>query len=77
MPFRILSDNRQVEVIAAGKSVRLRSSLRRRYGPGPWRKLKGVATVELVDGTTRRAELHRFEAHGIGKKDIKIKSFLD
>jgi hypothetical protein len=77
MPFTIVSAITEVEVIAAGKSVRQRGSLRRRYGPGRWRKLKGVALVELVDGSTRRAELHWFDAHGIGKKDLKIKRFLD
>ena len=77
MPFIVLSEIFAVEVIAAGKSVRERGFLRRRYGPGRWRKLKGVAIVELIDGSTRRAELHWFEAHGIGKKDLKIKRFLE
>ncbi len=77
MPFTILTEITEIEVIAAGKSVDQRMSLRRRYGPGRWRKLKGVAMVKLLDGSTRRAELHWFEAHGIGKKDLKIKRFVD
>jgi hypothetical protein len=77
MPFIVRSNITETAVIAAGKSVRERGALRRRYGPGRWRKLKGVATVELMDGSTRRAELHWFEAHGIGKKNLKIKRFLD
>jgi hypothetical protein len=77
MPFIIRGNITEIEVIATGKSVRQRGALRRRYGAGRWRKLKGVAMVELVDGSTRRAELHWFEAHGIGKKNFKIKRFLD
>jgi hypothetical protein len=77
MPFIIRGNITEIEVIAAGKSVGQRGALRRRYGSGRWRKLKGVAMVELVDGSIRRAELHWFEAHGIGKKNLKIKRFLD
>jgi hypothetical protein len=77
MPFAIVSEITEVEVIAAGKSVRQRGALRRRHGPGRWRKLSGIAIVELVDGSIRRAELHWFEAHVVGKKDLKIKRFLN
>jgi hypothetical protein len=77
MPFRVLDEITEIEVLAAGKSLRQRAYLRRRYGSGRWRKLKGVAMVELADGSSRRAELHWFEAHGIGKKNLKIKRFLD
>jgi hypothetical protein len=76
-PFRVLGDITETEVIATGKAVHRRAYLRRRYGPGRWRKLKGVAIVELTGGWSRRAELHWFEAHGIGKKNLKIKRFLD
>jgi len=51
--------------------------LRKRYGKGRWRKLKGKALVRLADGRVRRAELHWFEAHGIGKRKMRIKRFLD
>jgi hypothetical protein len=50
--------------------------LRKTYGSGRWRKLKGIATISLNDGTICEAELHWYEAHGIGKKEIKIKRFL-
>jgi hypothetical protein len=51
--------------------------VRKTYGRGSWRKLKGVATVRLPNGTLRRVELHWYEAHGIGKRDLKIKGYLD
>jgi hypothetical protein len=51
--------------------------LRKIYGQGRWRKLKGIATIQLEDGTVCSAELHWYEAHGIGKKEIKIKYILD
>jgi len=66
----------QIEIIAAGSAVRERHALARRYGRGRWRKLKGVATVRLDDGTTHTAEIHWYEAHGIGKRKMKIKRIL-
>ena len=62
---------------ANGPGVRLLPVLRKRYGRGRWRKLKGHATIQLNDGTVRRAELPWFEAHGIGKRKMRIKRFLD
>ena len=53
------------------------AALRRQYGAGRWRKLKGIATVRLASGTIRRAELHRYEAHGVGRKEFKRKRYLD
>ena len=67
----------QVETIAAGPSVKVRSFLRKGYGRGRWPKLKGIATVRLPNGNLRRVELHWYEAHGIGKRDVKIKDYLD
>ena len=68
----------QVETIASGSGLRERARLNKRYGPGRWRKLKGVARVRLVDGTSRIAEIHWYEAHGIGKIEFKLKlPFLD
>jgi hypothetical protein len=64
---------RGVETIASGRGVRDRRRLNREYGIGIWRKLKGIATVRLDDGTICEAELHWYEAHGIGKKEIKFK----
>jgi hypothetical protein len=66
----------EVEVIAAGRAVRVRARLRKLYGGHRWRKLKGLARVELPDGRVEVAELHWFEAHGIGRREMKIKRFL-
>jgi len=77
MQFEIISDITNIETIAVGNSIRILPLLRKRYGPGRWRKLKGIASVRLFDGTVRVAEVHWFEAHGIGKKKIRIKRFLD
>ena len=77
MRFEIIGDVTRTETIAVGHSIRILPLLRKRYGAGRWRKLKGVATVQLSDGTVRIAELHWFEAHGIGKRKIRIKRFLD
>lgn len=77
MHFEIIGRITEVETIAAGPSVRIRSVLRKRYGRGRWKKLKGVATVRLSDGTIRLAEVHWFEAHGIGKRKMRIKQYLD
>lgn len=78
MKFEIVSDIRQVETIAIGNSIRMLSFLNKKYGKGRWRKKKGIATVKLKDGSFRLAEVHWYEAHGIGKRDLKIKfPFLD
>jgi hypothetical protein len=74
--FEILSGIRDVETIAAGRSVYIRRYLERTYGRGRWRKMKGIATVRLADGTISEAEIHWFEAHGIGRKDFKIKRVI-
>ena len=75
MHFEIVGEITDVETIATGARIRILTALRRRYGRGRWRKLKGRA--RLLDGTMRRAEVHWFEAHGIGKKIIRVKRFLD
>lgn len=77
MHFEILGSITDIETIAAGPGVRIRSVLRKRYGRGRWRKVKGVANVRLSDGTIRLAEVHWFEAHGIGKRKMRIKRYLD
>ena len=74
--FKLLSEIRDIETIASGRGVRIRQHLERTYGLGRWRKMKGIATVELEDGTICEAEIHWFEAHGIGRKDFKIKRIL-
>lgn len=77
MNFEIVGEIDDIEVIAVGKMIRDIKLLRKQYGPGRWRKLKGKATVRLFDGTIRKAEVHWYEAHGLGKRKFKIKSFLD
>jgi hypothetical protein len=78
MDFEIVSEITDVETIARGAGVRDRVRLRRRYGKGRWRKRKGIARVRLADGEIRLAELHWYEAHGIGKLEFKLKlPFLD
>ena len=78
MKFEIVGEVQNVETIATGRSIRILPLLNKRYGKGRWRKKKGVATVKLLDGTHRVAEVHWYEAHGIGRRDLKIKfPFLD
>jgi hypothetical protein len=74
--FDVVGAITNVETIAAGPSVKVRSFLRKTYGRGRWRKLKGVAMVRLRNGKLRRVELHWYEAHGMGRRDFKIKSYL-
>ena len=77
MKFEIVGRITNVEVIASGSGVRVRRFLRKAYGPGRWRKLKGLATVRLRNGALRRVELHWYEAHGIGRRDVRIKAYLE
>ena len=74
--FDILGEISDIETIAAGRGVYIRRYLERTYGRGRWRKMKGIATVQLADGTLCEAEIHWFEAHGIGRKDFKIKRVI-
>lgn len=73
MDFEILEPIHDVEKIASGTGIRGLARLLRKYGKGRWRKVKGFAHVRLKDGTIHLAELHWYEAHGIGKKEFKIK----
>ncbi len=78
MDFEIVSEISKIETIAVGPGVRDRARLRKQYGKGRWRKLKGIANVRLVSGRIRLSEIHWYEAHGIGKREFKIKlPFLD
>jgi len=77
MYFEIIGEISDVEIIARGTSVRERARLRKQFGAGRWRKLKGIATVRLANGRITKVELHWYEAHGIGKKKLKIKRYLD
>ena len=77
MHFEIIGTIENIETIAVGGRIREIQRLRKQYGSGRWRKLKGVAYIRLTKGRIRRAEVHWYEAHGIGRKKMKIKRFLD
>ena len=77
MHFELVSEITGVVTIASGRGIRDLVRLRRRHGPGRWRKRKGVAAVRLSTGRVRRAELHWYEARGVGRVKMKIKRFLD
>ena len=77
MHFQVVGQIEQIETFATGAGIRELARLRKIYGRGRWRKRKGVATVRLGDGTIRLAELHWYEATGIGRKELKLKRYLD
>ena len=77
MYFEIIGEIENIEEIAVGGRIRDIMRIQKQYGPGRWRKLKGSAMVRLQSGKIRKADLHWYEAHGIGKKKMKIKRFLD
>jgi len=77
MYFEIISEITGIEIIAKGPGIRDLARIRKKYGPGNWRKLKGRATVRLEDGSFHYAEIHWYEAHGVGKKRFKIKQTLE
>ncbi|MBM4041985.1 MAG: hypothetical protein FJ290_26110 [Planctomycetes bacterium] len=77
MDFELLSGFSQVETIARGRAIRELARLCRTHGKGDWRKMKAVACIRLRNGRTRLAELHWYEAHGIGRKETKRKRYLD
>jgi hypothetical protein len=77
MYFEILGEIANAETIASGVSIREIGRLRKFYGRGRWRKKKGIVRVRLENGETRLAEVHWYEAHGIGRKELKIKSYID
>ena len=75
--FRIIGKIEKVEIIAVGRSIRILGLLNKKHGNGRWRKLKGIATVERIStGKTGLAEIHWYEAHGIGRRDAKIKRWI-
>ncbi len=77
MHFTVVGTIRNIEVIASGRSVRIRKHLTQRFGRGRWLKMKGDAVIRLADGTLQRAEIHWFEAHGVGRVYFKRKRNLD
>jgi hypothetical protein len=77
MKFEVISQIEGIEVIAVGASIRNLAYLEKTYGSGRWRKLKGSTHVRLPNGNIRWVELQWYEAHGIGRKDIKIKRYME
>jgi hypothetical protein len=77
MYFEILGDITNQETFATGSAIREIARLRKLYGRGRWRKRKGIVRVRLEDGIIRLAEVHWYEAHGIGRKEFKIKRYFD
>ena len=77
MDFEIIGDITADETIASGRGIRDLKRLRKNYGKGRWRKLKGIARIRLPNGRIRLAEVHWYEAHGIGKREMKRKHYLD
>lgn len=76
-PISVVGTVADVELIVSGRGIRELGRLKKVYGPGRWRKLKGIARVRLPNGSTVTAEVHWYEAHGIGKREIKIKRILE
>ena len=76
MYFKIAGAIREIETVAIGQGIKNLNRLNKMYGKAKWRKLKGICHVELEDGTVLEAEIHWYEGHGIGKKEIKIKRYL-
>jgi len=77
MFFRIIGEISAIETIATGRSIREIRRLRKCYGGRRWRKMKGLGKIELPDGTICLAELHWYEAHGVGSKELKLKRILE
>ena len=76
MDFQLVGSIENVELIAAGPGIRVLSYLRKAYGSARWRKMKGRAWARLPNDELREVELHWYEAHGIGRRDMKIKRYL-
>ncbi|MDD5154064.1 MAG: hypothetical protein PHR03_05305 [Desulfovibrionales bacterium] len=77
MNFDIIDKITEIETIARGSGIREYNRLRKVYGPGNWKKMKGITRIRLPSGKIRLAEIHWYEAHGIGKKEIKRKRYLE
>jgi hypothetical protein len=77
MAIELIGRVTEPRTIATGRRIRELDRLVRVYGPGRWRKRKGLATVRLPDGSLCRAEVHWYEAHGIGRKEFKVKRIME
>ena len=76
MDIVVLGEIQRIETIAVGRQMREQDRLVRTFGPARWRKRKGTARVRLPDGSVAVAEVHWYEAHGIGRKEVKLKRLL-
>ena len=76
MHFKLISPLEDIETIASGSGIRELARLRKHYGKGRWRKRKGIAEVRLPDGSFHRAEIHWYEATGIGRREYKLKRLI-
>ena len=74
--WEFISEISNIEVIAIGSAIRILDELQEEYGTGRWRKLKGFAQIRFANGVSSRAEIHWYEANGIGRKRLKIKRLL-
>ena len=77
MKFELIGSISEIEIVAVGSQIRDLHSLRKKHGRGRWRKLKGIGRIRLPNGSECDAELHWYEAHGVGKKEMKVKELLD
>ena len=77
MHFEILGQITKVQIMAVGHGIRQLERLKKLYGKGRWRKMKGEALIRLASGQVRRAELHWYEAHGVGRRNMKFKRYVD
>lgn len=76
MHFKIKGEIRKIEIIAVGHGIKNLNRLNKVYGRTNWKKLKGICQVKLEDDTILEAQVHWYEGHGIGKKEMKIKRYL-
>ena len=77
MTFQVVGQIEDIETMAVGKAIREFRRLVKLHGRGRWKKRKGTATLRFEDGRMAKAEVHWYEAHGVGRKELKIKRFLD
>ena len=77
MYFEIIGEIKGIQIIASENSIREIGRLNKYHGKGRWRKMKGFARIKLDDATIHEAELHWYEAHGIDKKEYKIKQYIN
>jgi hypothetical protein len=75
--FELVGDVADIEIIAVNVGIRELKQLKAQFGGKRWRKLKGVAWVRFPNGEVHQAEVHWYEAHGVGRRKMKVKGRLD